>query len=896
MDAQGEMESTLKLRHGDRIAVIGSGPAGAFFALATLKFARQAGQDVSITIFDGKDFVKPGPPGCNMCAGVISENLSQKLHDAGIDLPPDRIQMEVENYILCTHQYNIDLRRRKRRFPIYTVYRGNGPYDRHTFENVSFDDYLLRLCMAEGITVIRDMITEVILPHDKSGSVTLKSRSASKPFSANFVVVACGLNTNFLKHLTGLGFGYKPPKTVYTCQAEIPLSHEFIKSKFNRKITTLALNIPNVRFAAFTPKGEHLTVSVIGKRNVDITELRAVLNHPKVKDDLLKGVSIPDTFCFCRPKIAVGPPKNVFTDRLLVIGDAGFSRYYKNGIESAFDTAQIAASCLINHGISASDFQQHYVSREVKTIRDSANYGRTLFRFFDFAFKSHLLSGSLVSFLARRRQSPSSQLMLSVLWNMFTGKRIYQKIITQLFHPRLQARLILEMSSLILRKFLLKKGALDSGDTIRCEVDALGPLREGQSVVIIGGGPGGVGCALALKKFAKQEGIDIKVTIYEGKDFGIQPHYNQCVGVLSPPIVDILEKELDLPFPYHLQQRKISGYILHSAEQSQLLSGADEASISVRRITFDQYMLHQAVERNVEVIQSRVTDVEFDRDGVMIYSETDNRQADVVVGAFGLDDGTAKIFERTSRYRQPRYLNSIVSKIHPGEEIVQHFEDHIHAFLPSAREIEFGAITPKKNHLTINVAGENVTAESLRYFINLPEVLAVLPERKTWSLDELQFFKGRFPIRVARGFYGDRYVIIGDAAGLLRPFKGKGVNMAILTGMRAAKTMLDDGISKPAFKVFHKKCRDITGDLPYGKVFRWLTLRVAKWEILDPVLLVARNNKEMERILFDSISAHRTIKMIFQQLFNIRLIFSTIGAIFNYRLKYIIGRNNKNPG
>lgn len=885
------MDSALKLRNGDRIAVIGAGPAGTFFALSVLESARLAGLDVSVTIFDGKDFVKPGPPGCNMCAGVISENLTQKLHNFGLELPPGRVQMEIENYVLCTRHYNINLHRRKRNFPIYTVYRGNGPYDRESFENVSFDDYLLRLCMAEGVTVIRDMITDISLPRDKTAPVTLKCRSASKPFSASLVVIACGLNTNFLRHLACLGFGYRPPKTVYTCQAEIPLPKDYLQSKFNHTITTLTLNIPNVRFAALTPKSEHLTLTVIGKHNIDITELRTVLNHPKVKDDLLKGISIPDTFCYCRPKIAVSPAKNIFTDRLVVIGDAAFSRYYKNGIESAFDTARIAASCAIHYGVSTADFRQNYLNREVRDIRNSSYYGRALFRFFDFAFRRHILSASLVSFLARRRKSYSAQLMLGVLWSLFTGKRLYNKIIGELFHPRLQGGLTLEMLRLILRKMLFGKGALESGDTVFYEVDSMGPLEDGKSVVIIGGGPGGVGCALALKKFAAQKGINLNVTIYEGKDFGSQPHYNQCVGVLSPPIEEILAEELNVPFPYHLQQRKITGYVLHSREQSLLLPGEDEPSISVRRITFDQYMLGQAIERGIEVIQSRVTDLEFDDNGVMVYSETDNRRADVVVGAFGLDDGTAKMFERATRYKQPRYLNSIVSKIHPGEETVTNFEDHIHAFLPAARDIEFGAITPKKNHLTINVAGTEVTADSLRRFINLPEVLAVLPPRPTWNIDKLHFFKGRFPIRVAQGYYGDRYVIIGDAAGLLRPFKGKGVNMAILTGMRAAKTMLDDGISGQAFETFHRKCRDITDDLPYGRVFRWLTLRVARWKVLDPILTVARHKKRMRRVLFDSISAHRNIKQIFQQLFNIRLIFSIIHAIFNYRLRRLMGRS-----
>ena len=234
---------------------------------------------------------------------------------------------------------------------------------------------------------------------------------------------------------------------------------------------------------------------------------------------------------------------------------------------------------------------------------------------------------------------------------------------------------------------------------------SLGPLKQGSTVVVIGGGPGGTSCAIMLKKLAKELDKNIRVIIYEGKNFEQSVHYNQCAGVLSPPIVTILEGELGVKFPWHLVQKKISGYVLHSAKEEVLLTEDDEQTYTLRRITFDDYLLKQARKSGVEVIQSRVTEVEISPAGVMVYSESNNTKADAVVGAFGMDDGTARIFERVSRYRQPLFLSSIVTKIHPGEDFMDNFGDQIHAFLPPMSRIEFGAVTPKKNHLTINIAG-----------------------------------------------------------------------------------------------------------------------------------------------------------------------------------------------
>ena len=73
-------------------------------------------------------------------------------------------------------------------------------------------------------------------------------------------------------------------------------------------------------------------------------------------------------------------------------------------------------------------------------------------------------------------------------------------------------------------------------------VSKLGPLQNGGHVVVVGGGPGGAACAIALRRLARSLGREIQVTVYEGKTFAGERHYNQCVGVVSPPIRQILER------------------------------------------------------------------------------------------------------------------------------------------------------------------------------------------------------------------------------------------------------------------------------------------------------------------------------------------------------------------
>ena len=59
----------IALEDGSRVGVIGGGPAGSLFAQFLLSFAERMELDLSVDIYEPRDFTKPGPAGCNMCGG-----------------------------------------------------------------------------------------------------------------------------------------------------------------------------------------------------------------------------------------------------------------------------------------------------------------------------------------------------------------------------------------------------------------------------------------------------------------------------------------------------------------------------------------------------------------------------------------------------------------------------------------------------------------------------------------------------------------------------------------------------------------------------------------------------------------------------------------------------------
>ncbi|MFQ6038994.1 MAG: NAD(P)/FAD-dependent oxidoreductase, partial [Candidatus Aminicenantales bacterium] len=311
-----------------------------------------------------------------------------------------------------------------------------------------------------------------------------------------------------------------------------------------------------------------------------------------------------------------------------------------------------------------------------------------------------------------------------------------------------------------------------------------------------------------------------------------------------------------------------------------------DPSDACRRVEFDNYLFQKAKEVGIEIFPARVTELDFSDDGVMVFSESNNIKASLVVGAFGLDDGMAKIFERMTPYRQPKFLYSVVTKIHPGHRAMTDFGNYIHAFLPSSLpEVEFGAITPKGNHLSVNIAGKRVDADTMDQFLNLKMVRKSLPVNLDDILPELYYFKGKFPTSPAKGIFGNRYVMVGDAAGLNRPFKGKGINSAVFTGTRAAEVMIQHGISRRAFQEYLKNCCELMDDIPYGRMLRMLTIQGSRLGFLAPVFEVAKQEPSLKNALFFIVSGQKTYRRIWQETRSPRLFLRLFFKTLRLRLR-----------
>ncbi len=439
-------ENRLRLTNNSKITIIGGGPAGCFFANDAIRQAKKLGISIQITIFNGKEFSQRGPIGCNMSAAVIASTLHAKLTRDGIILPESIIRQEIKGYYFHTEEYGIELYKpdQTSKSSILAVYRGNGPlYSTHT-ESHSFDDFLLRHVIKQGVTVISEPVLEINLSSSLDTPVTIVYGKGGQHNSmdADLVVGAFGINSNMATKVENLNFGYIPPKTIRTCQMEIPLDPDFIKSSFKDNIQVFALGIEPFRFASMVPKDNYVTVSLVGTRDLTSNDLIDFLNHPAVSKNLPENWEMPEKFCMCLPKIVLSHSKHPFTDRLVLIGDASISRIFKNGLESAYITAQLAVRATFEYGISSENFSRHYYKPARKLLAMDNKLGAIILAISDFVTRQNWLVKARLSYVEDKRGSWIANHLNTLLWNMVTGDAPYHTILMQALNPLFQIRLI----------------------------------------------------------------------------------------------------------------------------------------------------------------------------------------------------------------------------------------------------------------------------------------------------------------------------------------------------------------------------------------------------------------------------------------------------------------------
>jgi flavin-dependent dehydrogenase len=424
-----DASNDLRLTDGSRVAVVGGGPAGSLFSFFLLKTLALVDTKIVLDIYEPRRFEHRGPAGCNHCGGIVSESLVQILATEGILLPGEVVQRGIDSYMLHMDVGSVRIDTPLHEKRIAAVYRGNGPRESQPTMTVGFDRYLLDLAVENGATVQRKLVTDVKWLDARPCVVC--ADGAETPY--DLLVVASGVNSQMTNVIEHLGLGYKAPSAVMTFISEFHMGQRTIEQHLGTSMHVFLLDLPRLEFAAMIPKGDFVTVCMLG-HDIDEGLVNAFLNSPEVRR-CFPGAIVPASVCHCFPRINVRCARKPFADRVVFIGDSGATRLYKDGIGAAYRTSKAAAMTAALHGISEQAFSQHYWSA-CRAINYDNMIGRFVFGVCHLIQKLRFSRRAVLRMTSHEQmRSGNKRLMSSVLWDVFTGSAPYREVLLRTFHP-----------------------------------------------------------------------------------------------------------------------------------------------------------------------------------------------------------------------------------------------------------------------------------------------------------------------------------------------------------------------------------------------------------------------------------------------------------------------------
>ncbi|HSF17875.1 MAG TPA: cyclic nucleotide-binding domain-containing protein [Vicinamibacteria bacterium] len=400
------------------------------------------------------------------------------------------------------------------------------------------------------------------------------------------------------------------------------------------------------------------------------------------------------------------------------------------------------------------------------------------------------------------------------------------------------------------------------------------PLEDGARVAVLGGGPSGSFFTYFLCQMAQRAGRDVRIDLYEPRDFRCTGPRgcNMCGGVISESLMQSLATE-GIQLPAGVVQRRIDSYFLHMDVGSvrvmtpvqemriaAIARGGGPRGAAMVVDSFDAFLFERAIQMGARHVPERATAVELVEGRPRVRSDRGSQSTyDLLVGAIGVNSVLLKSLDGLQMYRPPLVTKAYVAEFILGEEMIRRYlGSSMHVFLLDIPRLDFAALIPKRDFVTVCLLGDQIDGEVVERFLGSEEVRQVLPPH--WERpSEFCHCSPRLNVQSATHSYGDRVVFIGDC-GTTRLFKD-GIGAAYRTAKAAARTAVFCGVAAEDFRDhFSPTCRRIHTDNRIGKVVFGVTRQIqrrryarrALWRMTSREQKLSSDKRRMSRVLWDT--------------------------------------------
>jgi len=279
-------------------------------------------------------------------------------------------------------------------------------------------------------------------------------------------------------------------------------------------------------------------------------------------------------------------------------------------------------------------------------------------------------------------------------------------------------------------------------------------------VVVIGGGPVG----LYTAKLCKDLGYRV-VVIEEHKRIG-EPL--QCSGLIS--------RNIERFFPdireWDVIDNGVDSAIIHSPRNEFILKKKDAAYV-IDRSKFDKKL--GGMVKSKIMLNCKAGSVVVRKDRVEVNTDKGKIEGEIAVGC----DGTNSVVAKGLCVKPREMIKGLMGVVNKGD-----YSKNVDLYFDK-RKLKDGFFwkIPRGGKTEYGVLGRNVKFDDLENF---------------FRIKEYEKFAGLIPIGCVKKSYFDRILLVGDAAGQVKPWSGGGVIYG-LTSARIASSVIERAFEKNDF-------------------------------------------------------------------------------------------------
>lgn len=327
----------------------------------------------------------------------------------------------------------------------------------------------------------------------------------------------------------------------------------------------------------------------------------------------------------------------------------------------------------------------------------------------------------------------------------------------------------------------------------------------------------------------------------------------RCLKLVGEPPAEVIEREI-VKETLYTKNNKFSV----SCSESDGKKG-----ILVYRNKFDAWLIDRAKTKGVEVLyKSKVDSIKLNG-GVTIKLEGGQEyEADVLVGAWGASSYLYKFIGVTP----PRYFTTISHELELPSNMIEEKIDGPEIYWDGDITTNgYFWIFPKKKGISVGFAEKTKNAKGMKEKLieiirNHPIISQKLKGSKEMLINGRSLYGHPIAENYADKLHGDRFLLVGEAGGLVNFMTGEGIYYALKSAELAASVLNEGDYSEKSLGRYTKLCYSelIDNDLKYSaKMARMMYGHNPQFydRIMDAMLELTEENSDIKKIMENMFSS-----------------------------------------